>query len=60
LAQYSQERLEKLAVILLTTDDDWIATTDRGLSILLVKASWLDNILADYEAKHGPIEVAQA
>lgn len=58
LRVYDPVRLEKLAVVLLTTDDDWISDTDRGIGILSVKASWLDGLLADYEAKRGPIQVA--
>ncbi len=58
LRVYDQVRLEKLAVVLLTTDDEWVSDTDRGIGILSVKASWLDGLLADYEAKRGPIQVA--
>lgn len=58
LRTYDDARLEKLAVVLLTTDDEWIAGTDRGVGILSVKASWLDGLLADFEAKHGKIRVA--
>jgi len=57
LAVYDEHRLEKLAVVLFKTNDDWIAGTDRGIGILSVKASWLDSKLADYEAEHGPIQV---
>jgi hypothetical protein len=58
LRTYDDARLEKLAVVLLTTDDEWITGTDRGIGILSVKASWLDGLLADFEAKHGKIRVA--
>lgn len=51
LMTYPAERLEKLAVILLTTDDEWVCATDRGIGILSVKAPWLDGLLADHEAK---------
>lgn len=44
-------RLEKLAEIILTTDDPWIATTDRGFAIFAMKASWADARLAEWEAK---------
>lgn len=44
-------RLEKLAVLILTTDDDWISRTDRGFGIFAAKASWADDRLAAWEAK---------
>lgn len=53
LKVYGLKRLERLCVVLLTTDDEWIEDTDRGLGILSTKAAWLDNLLAEYEAKHG-------
>jgi hypothetical protein len=52
LAAYGRERLEKLAMVLLNTDDEWVQTTDRGIGILSIKASWLEERLASYEAKH--------
>lgn len=55
---YGIERLEKLALVLLRTDDEWVHHTDRGIEILSVKASWLDNRLSEYEAEHGPIKVS--
>lgn len=58
LTIYDAPRLEKMAVVLLTTDDDWIKGTDRGIGILSVKASWLDSLLSEYEAQHGEIQVA--
>lgn len=47
LAMYGADRLERMAVVLLTTDDAWIAGTDRGIRILSTKASWLDNRLRE-------------
>jgi hypothetical protein len=58
LAEYGRERLERLTMVLLNTDDEWIQTTDRGIGILSVKASWLEERLASYEAKQGPIQAA--
>jgi hypothetical protein len=58
LRTYGLERLEKLAMVLLRTDDEWVNETDRGIGILSTKASWLDGRLAEYEAQHGPIHVA--
>lgn len=46
------ERLEKLAVLVLTTDDDWIARTDRGFSVFAAKATWADDRLAAWEAQN--------
>ncbi len=45
-------RLEKLAILVLTTDDEWISGTDRGFTIFAKKASWADNRLAEWEAAH--------
>jgi hypothetical protein len=58
LSVYGSERLEKLALVLLKTDDEWVQGTDRGIGILSIKASWLDERLAAYEAQHGPAKVA--
>lgn len=44
-------RLEKLAVIVLTTDDDWISRTDRGFGIFAARASWADDRLTTWEAE---------
>lgn len=44
-------RLEKLAVLVLTTNDDWISDTDRGFGIFAAKASWADLKLAAWEAE---------
>lgn len=46
-------RLEKLAVLVLTTDDSWIAGTDRGFAVFAAKATWADARLATWEAEHG-------
>jgi hypothetical protein len=53
LAVYSMERLKKLTVVLLTTDEDWVSETDRGIGILSTKASWLDDRLAQFEARRA-------
>jgi hypothetical protein len=47
------ERLKKLTVVLLTTDEDWVSETDRGIGILSTKASWLDDRLAQFEARRA-------
>jgi hypothetical protein len=53
LRVYTLERLKKLATILLTTDEEWVTGTDRGIGILSTKASWLDGLLAEHEAKRA-------
>jgi hypothetical protein len=45
------KRLEKLAVIVLTTDDEWISRTDRGFGIFAARASWADDRLSAWEAE---------
>jgi hypothetical protein len=51
LRTYQPDRLEKLAEIILTTDDDWITKTDRGIGILQARASWADDRLRAWEAR---------
>lgn len=48
---WDDARLEKMAVILLTTDDDWIAGTDRGFGVFVARATWCDERLSAWEAK---------
>jgi hypothetical protein len=48
---WDDERLEKLARIVLTSDaDDWINRTDRGFRVFCQKASWADDRLRQAEA----------
>lgn len=47
---WDDARLEKLARIVLTTDDDFISKTDRGFHIFALKASWADDRLRQVEA----------
>lgn len=51
---WDDARLSKMAVILLTTDDDWISGTDRGFGVFFTKASWCDERLSAWEAKRKP------
>jgi hypothetical protein len=44
-------RLEKLAIIVLESDDEWISHTDRGFGVFAAKASWADDRLAAWEAQ---------
>lgn len=50
---WTDARLEKLAVIVLTTDDPWIAGTDRSFAIFAKKATWADDKLCAWEREHG-------
>jgi len=45
-------RLEKLAIIVLESDDEWIARTDRGFGVFAAKASWADDRLVAWERDH--------
>ena len=47
------KRLEKLAIIVLTTDEEWISRTDRAFKIFALKASWADSRLCELEKQHG-------
>lgn len=53
LKLHPPERLRKHAKILLTTDDEWIAGTDRGVEILVKKINWLEGKLAAWERVQG-------
>lgn len=45
--------LEKLAVIILESDDDWIAKTDRGFGVFAARATWADDRLKAWELANG-------
>lgn len=47
---WDDARLEKLARIVLTTDDSWISGTDRSFKIFVKKASWADDRLRQAES----------
>jgi 5-methylcytosine-specific restriction endonuclease McrA len=53
VGQWTDERLEKLATLVLTTDDPWISGTDRGFKVFVKKASWADEKLAAWEAQQA-------
>lgn len=53
LAHYGRDRLEKLAIVLLTTNEEWVVKTDRGIGILSTKANWLEDRLCEAEARFG-------
>ena len=46
---WDDARLEKLARIVLTTDERWISGTDRGFRVFAEKASWADDRLRQVE-----------
>lgn len=50
---WPDDRLDKLAILVLTTDDDWIAKTDRSFKIFAMKATWADQRLAAWEANQA-------
>ena len=50
---WPDDRLEKLAKIVLTTDDPWVSETDRGFKIFAIKASWADDLLMAYAKEKG-------
>ncbi len=53
LRTWDLDRLEKLAVVLLTSDEEWIAKTDRGIGVFASRASWCDDRLKAWETEHG-------
>lgn len=46
---WDDARIEKLARIFLTTDEDWISRTDRSFRIFCSKATWCDDRLTQWE-----------
>ncbi len=60
LAVHDLERLKRHAVILLTTDEEWVESTDRGIGILSSKINWLEERLAAWEAKQHGRQAASA
>jgi hypothetical protein len=50
---WNNARLEKLAALVLTTDDPWISRTDRSFKIFTMKASWADDKLRAWEIENG-------
>lgn len=55
LKHFPAERLQKLAEIMLSekTDDSFIMESDRGISILKIKANWLNDRLSAWEHRNG-------
>ena len=50
VAVWTDQQLEKLARVVLESDDPFIANTDRGFKIFALKASWADDRLRQGEA----------
>lgn len=48
---WDDERLDKIAVIFLTTNDEWISNTDRGLAVFAAKATYCDGLLSKWESQ---------
>ena len=46
---WDDARLEKLMVIVLTTDDDWISQTERSFRVFAAKSAWADERLCAWE-----------
>lgn len=46
---WDDARIEKLAQVFLTTDDDWISNTDRSFRVFAARASWCDDRLTQAE-----------
>jgi hypothetical protein len=53
LKLHAHDRLVLQAKVLLTTDDEWISGTDRGVEILAKKINWLEDRVADWESRRG-------
>lgn len=53
LRVHALDRLLLHAQVLLTTDEEWISTTDRGVEILAKKINWLEDRVADWESRRG-------
>lgn len=53
VALWDDDRLDKLAVIVLESDDEFIAKTDRSFKIFSLKATWADDRLRAWEREHG-------
>lgn len=47
---WDDARLEKLAQVVLTTNEDFVAATDRSFKIFVTKASWADDRLRQAES----------
>ncbi len=47
------KRLSKMIEIVLTTNDEWIARTDRGFAVFVARATWADDRLREWEEQNG-------
>ena len=50
---WPDDRLAKMAAILLTTDDEWVSRTDRGFGVFASRAQWCDDRLKQWELSNG-------
>lgn len=51
VATWDDATLEKLMVIVLTTDDEWISRSDRSFRVFAMKASWADDRLKQWQQR---------
>ena len=51
LKLHEPARLQQHARVLLSTDDQWVEGTDRGIEVLAGKINWLEDKLTAWEAK---------
>lgn len=54
---WPDQRLEKLAILVLTTDDPYISNSDRSFKMFAMKASWADDRLTQWELRNGVVAV---
>lgn len=50
---WEDARIERLAKVFLTTDEDWISRTDRSFRIFASKATWCDDRLRQVEQQEA-------
>jgi hypothetical protein len=50
---WDDERLEKLVVVFLRSDDPFIEQSTRSIGVFASRASWCDDKLRQWEASHG-------
>jgi hypothetical protein len=53
LKLHTLARLKDHAIILLTTDEEFVESTDRGIEILSAKINWFEDRLAAWEKRYG-------
>lgn len=51
LAVFPLERLKRLATVLLTTNEDWMSSTDRGIEVFVARINWLEERVRAWEVE---------